>query len=91
MPYTSEDASRWLWILKLLDSKSPALDLHLQTNMLSLFQSLTEGEREEAIGLISSLRDKLGALYASYSWIELSLKSSRTEPTISPSFGDLTE
>ena len=60
---------------KLVDkSKSPALDSHLQSNMLSLFQSLTEEEREEAIGLISKLRDKLGGLYASYSWIETLLK-----------------
>src|SRR6266403_4515761 len=85
---SSSDVRYFLSTLKRLDSKSRALASHPELTLRLLFQSMTTGERVEAIGHLAKMNDYVGDLYVQCLRINQSGRSSRMDSTTLPSSGE---
>src|SRR5258705_376655 len=86
---TSVGARYFRSILKQAAIRLRGLDSHPDRILLSLFQSMTSGQRQAAIGRLQKLNDHVGSLYVRCLRINQSLSYSKTECTTSLSYFEL--
>src|SRR6267142_1184968 len=81
---TSVAARYFRSILKQAETRLHGLDSHPDRILLSLFQSMTLGQRAVAIGQLQKLNDHVGSLYVRCLRIQKYLSCSKTACMTSP-------